>query len=158
VLGIFLNLCFGDPGVITKDNVDFHKKKYHYDGLLFFERDCSTCHLVKYVKEEEEREGERKGGEGGRMEGGGDGGRRGRGGRGRARRREGEGMRLTIPGQPEASTVPYVDIAWLDSTTTAHGSTTTWAPETYTNLFYFCFPRAFYFCIARVWFILFASI
>ncbi|KAL6620967.1 zf-DHHC-domain-containing protein [Neocallimastix sp. 'constans'] len=43
----FYVACVSDPGVITKENVDAVCKHFKYDYILFSERTCKTCNLIK---------------------------------------------------------------------------------------------------------------
>ncbi|KAI8512360.1 Dynein heavy chain 3, axonemal, partial [Branchiostoma belcheri] len=45
---LFCALSMGDPGVITKENVEKHLKLYEYDGRLYRESEhCRTCQFEK---------------------------------------------------------------------------------------------------------------
>lgn len=43
----FLLTTYSDPGQLTQDNARDNVKKFPYNELIFFPRNCSTCHLPK---------------------------------------------------------------------------------------------------------------
>ncbi|KAJ1938028.1 palmitoyltransferase swf1, partial [Linderina pennispora] len=39
--------CMSDPGIVTKANVGAACRRFPYDNLLFFRKDCRTCRMAK---------------------------------------------------------------------------------------------------------------
>lgn len=46
---LFLLTSFSDPGTINADNVTQYISVYPYDNLIYSEKECSTCKILKYV-------------------------------------------------------------------------------------------------------------
>lgn len=46
---LFLLTSFSDPGTVTAKNVYQYISVYPYDNVIFSERECSTCKILKWV-------------------------------------------------------------------------------------------------------------
>jgi hypothetical protein len=47
-LVLFVLTSFSDPGTVTAENVSRYISAYPYDGLIFVEKECSTCKITRY--------------------------------------------------------------------------------------------------------------
>lgn len=46
---LFLLTSFSDPGTINAENVSQYLSVYPYDNIIYSEKECSTCKILKYV-------------------------------------------------------------------------------------------------------------
>ncbi|THU47468.1 hypothetical protein C4D60_Mb09t15850 [Musa balbisiana] len=46
---LFLLTSFSDPGIVTAENVSKYISAYPYDEIIYVEKECSTCKILKYL-------------------------------------------------------------------------------------------------------------
>lgn len=44
---LFLLTSFSDPGTVTTENVSKYVSAYPYDDIIYMEKECSTCKILK---------------------------------------------------------------------------------------------------------------
>jgi hypothetical protein len=44
---LFVLTSFSDPGTVTAENVSQYLSAYPYDGIIFEEKECSTCKIAR---------------------------------------------------------------------------------------------------------------
>jgi hypothetical protein len=44
----FYYVCTKDPGVVTAENVHTYNGAFQYDNLIFSEKYCESCKLMRY--------------------------------------------------------------------------------------------------------------
>jgi hypothetical protein len=44
---LFILTSFSDPGTINSENVSRYISAYPYDGIIYFEKQCTTCNIPR---------------------------------------------------------------------------------------------------------------
>lgn len=44
---LFLLTSFSDPGTVNAENVSLYLSAYPYDNMIYSEKECSTCKILK---------------------------------------------------------------------------------------------------------------
>lgn len=44
---LFLLTSFSDPGIVTAENVSKYISAFPYDEIIYVEKECSTCKILK---------------------------------------------------------------------------------------------------------------
>jgi palmitoyltransferase len=46
---LFALTSFSDPGTVTSENVSQYVSAYPFDNIIFVEKECSTCKIIRYA-------------------------------------------------------------------------------------------------------------